>query len=55
MQSSTTTGKWFQEVENGFKLNSPSKLQQIWAIVIQSILGIASSIRDGFKFHDSTH
>jgi hypothetical protein len=48
MQSSTTIGKWFQEVENGLKLNSPSKLQQIGTIVVQSIFGIASSIRNGF-------
>jgi hypothetical protein len=55
MQSSTTTRKWFQEVKNGLKLNSPSKLQQIGAIVVQSILGITSLVKDGFKFHDNTH
>jgi hypothetical protein len=42
-------------VENGFKLNSPSKLLQIRIVAIQSILGIASSTVDGLKILDNTH
>ncbi len=42
-------------MENGLKLNSPSKLLQIKVVAIQFILGIASSTIDGFKIPDSTH
>ncbi len=42
-------------MENGLKLNSPSKLLQIKIVVIQSIPGIASSTINGFKIPDNTH